>query len=72
MQNPIPVAEFGNRTQAQMLINLLDGYGIESWISADDLGGVGPGQSFIRGVKVMVYPEDFSKAREIVESTESS
>jgi hypothetical protein len=72
MQNPIPIAEFSNRTQAEMLIQLLESFGIESWISADDLGGVGPAQSFIRGVKVMVYPEDYAKAREIVESTKSS
>jgi len=68
MDKAAVVAEFGNRTQAQALINLLDSFGIEAWISADDLGGIGPGQSFVGGVRVVVYSEDFEKAKQIIDS----
>ncbi len=66
MKGLIPVAEFDNRTQAEMMTNLLESFEISCWIIADDLGGVGPGQSFVTGVKVAVLPEDYEKARQIV------
>jgi len=32
--------------------NLLESFGVPSQIVADDLGGIGPGLSFLHGVKV--------------------
>ena len=66
MDNPVVIAEFDNRMQAEIAVNLLHGFGIASRVWADDLGGVGPGQSFLRGVKVVVDSGDSQKAEQIL------
>jgi hypothetical protein len=66
MDNPVEAAVFGNRVQAEFSANLLRNYGIECMVWSDDLGGVGPGQSFIQGVRIVVDASDLDKAREIL------
>lgn len=66
MDEPMMVAEFDNRLQAETTANLLQSYGIDCKIWADDLGGMGPGQSFLQGVKVFVDAGDLEWAREIL------
>jgi hypothetical protein len=66
MDNPTVVAEFDNRMQAEITVNMLEGFGIHAQIWADDLGGVGPGQSFVHGVKVLVEAEDAERAGEVL------
>lgn len=61
MNRPVVVGELDNRLQAESVVNLLAGFGVDGWIVADDLGGIGPGQSFVRGVE---------RAREILGSEE--
>ena len=66
MEKPKVAAEFDNRMQAEIAINLLNGHGVYSQLWADDLGGIGPGQSFIHGVKVLVEEEDLTRAKQIL------
>jgi predicted Fe-Mo cluster-binding NifX family protein len=51
-----------------MAAGLLESEGIEAMIMADDAGGTYPMLQFIRGVKLMVAPEDKARAREILEA----
>jgi hypothetical protein len=57
---------FYNRIEAEMAAGLLESEGIESMIMADDAGGTYPMLQFIRGVKLLVAPEDEAQAREIL------
>ena len=66
MDNETIVAEFDNRMRAEIAVNLLESFGVDSHIWADDLGGIGPGQSFVRGVKILVEAGDADKAKEIL------
>ena len=67
MDDPVELACYANHNEAMMLQGMLKGYEIESRISSDDGGGVIPGQTLIRGVKVLVAREDLEKARYILE-----
>jgi len=57
---------FYNRIEAEMAQGILESEGIESMIMADDAGGTYPMLQFIRGVKLMVAPEDKPRAQEIL------
>jgi predicted Fe-Mo cluster-binding NifX family protein len=57
---------FPNRIEAEMAAGLLESEGIEVMIMADDAGGAYPMLQFIRGVKLMVAPEDKARAQEIL------
>ena len=72
MKNRVVLAEYGNHSQAELTANLLDEYGIECLIWSDDCGGVSPGQSFVRGVKVYVDEVDLARARDIIRDTVES
>ena len=69
MSSRVVVGEFNNRLQAETTVNLLTSFGVRSWIVADDLGGIGPGQSFLHGVKVVVEADDAERAREVLDSS---
>ncbi len=66
MTQEIIIADFGSRLQAELTVELLKSFGIESRIIADDCGGIAPGQSFVRGVKVTVSEKDAAAAAEII------
>jgi predicted Fe-Mo cluster-binding NifX family protein len=57
---------FPNRIEAEMAAGLLESEGIEAMVMADDAGGAYPMLQFIRGVKLMVAPEDKARAQEIL------
>jgi hypothetical protein len=59
-------AEYMNRTQAEMAKTALDARGIPSFIRGDDLGGQGPGQSFVNRVQVLVDAENLDTARALL------
>ena len=54
------------RHEAQLAHSVLDAFGIASMISADDLGGEGPGVDLDEGVRLMVRAEDVERAREVL------
>ena len=66
MEKPTVVAEFDNRLQAETTAQLVGSFGIDCVLSADDLGGMGPGQAFVGGVKVLVDAADVEKARQVL------
>ncbi|HEX9883093.1 MAG TPA: DUF2007 domain-containing protein, partial [Desulfobaccales bacterium] len=51
---------------AEMAAGLLESEGIEALVMADDAGGAYPMLQFIRGVRLLVAPEDEARAREIL------
>jgi hypothetical protein len=60
------IADFSNHTEADLAKGLLESYGIKSIISSDDCGGIAGGQTFIRGVQLIVSKDDLKKAKEIL------
>lgn len=66
MNETIVLAEYTSRLEADMAANMLAGYDIPSRIEGDDLGGLGPAQSLIDGVRLIVNSRDEAQAREIL------
>jgi predicted Fe-Mo cluster-binding NifX family protein len=68
LDNAVVLETFYNRIEAEIAAGLLESEGIETMVMADDAGGTYPMLQFIRGVKLMVAPEDKARAREILEA----
>jgi predicted Fe-Mo cluster-binding NifX family protein len=66
LDDAVVLETFLNRIEAEMAAGLLESEGIEVMIMADDAGGAYPMLQFIRGVKLMVAPEDKARAQEIL------
>lgn len=60
------IAEYGNHPEAELAGQLLESNGIQSITHSDDCGGVAGGQTFIRGVQVLVHRVDLKRAKEIL------
>ena len=60
------VCEYGTRPEAEMAGQILESNGIGAVILSDDCGGVAGGQTFIRGVRVLVKKRDLKKAKELL------
>lgn len=60
------IAECGNHPEAELAGKLLESNGIQSITHSDDCGGVAGGQTFIRGVQLLVRRQDLKKAKEIL------
>jgi hypothetical protein len=60
------IAEYGNHPEAELAAQLLDSNGIQSYTHSDDCGGVAGGQTFIRGVRLLVHRVDLKRAKEIL------
>ena len=68
MQGLVKIASFGSRTEGEMVVELLRNEGIDAMLEVDDAGGLRPDVPMgMGGAKVLVRPEDESRAREIVE-----
>ena len=70
MESAVVIATFPNRTLAALAASLLESEDIEAFILADDAGGAYPMLQFLRGVRLLVAPEDEPRAREILEAAE--
>jgi hypothetical protein len=70
LDDAVVIETFPNRVLAQMAASLLEAEGIEALILADDAGGLYPPLQFIRGVKLLVAPEDEDLAREILDAAQ--
>lgn len=62
----VVVEKFSNRLEAEMAAGLLEAEGIQAFVSADDAGGTYPPLQYVRGVQLIVFPEDEIRAREIL------
>lgn len=66
MDDIILVMEFNNHAEAEMAKERLESYGINSIIHSDDCGGMAGGQTFIRGVQLLVSKNDIVTAKKIL------
>src|SRR4030066_154493 len=71
LDDSIVLETFSNRIEAEMAAGLLESEGIEAMVLADDAGGTYPMLQFIRGVRLLVAPEDEAQAREILKAMET-
>jgi hypothetical protein len=62
----VVVEKFSTRFEAEMAAGLLEAEGIQTFVSADDAGGAYPPLQYVRGVLLIVFQEDESRAREIL------
>ncbi len=62
----VVVEKFTSRMEAEMAAGLLEGEGIQAFVSADDAGGAYPPLQYLRGVELIVFSEDEYRAREIL------
>ena|SRR5215475_5107652 len=61
----VTVADFSNRIDAEIALSALEASGIESFVSADDAGGVQPGL-WMKGVRLLVRDDDVERALDIL------
>jgi hypothetical protein len=66
LDDAVVLETFPNRMMAEMAAGVLESEGIEVMVMADDAGGAYPMLQFIRGVRLLVAPEDQYRAREIL------
>ena len=66
MNNLIVITSFTNHSEAEMAKELLMTNEIPSILQADDVGGLGLGQTFIKGVKLLVNESDIDNAKKIL------
>jgi hypothetical protein len=63
------VALVTSRFEADVIVGLLENYGVRAAVSADDAGGAEP-QLQLQGVRVLVAPADADAARQIMAAAE--
>ena len=64
----VVVDTFTFRRQAEVAHSVLEAFGIESMISADDLGGEGVGADLDEGLRLLERAEDLDRARDALKS----
>jgi len=69
-QSPVPVAECPSEAEAAITMAVLGSYGIDAVVSRDNAGGMQPGLTFGRGVRVLVAAEDAAEARRVLAENE--
>lgn len=62
---PVAVAVVTSRTEADLIVGLLQAHGVPAAVSADDAGGTEP-QLQADGVRVLVAPADEAVARQLL------
>ncbi len=66
LDDAVIIETFRSRLEAEMAAAFLEAEGIEVLILADDAGGAYPMLQFLRGVRLLVAPEDEARAKEIL------
>jgi len=64
--NTVVLEKFSTRLEAEMAAGLLEAEGIQAFVSADDAGGTYPPLQYLRGVRLIIFLEDETRAREIL------
>jgi len=62
----VVLEKFSTRLEAELAAGLLESEGIMAFVSADDAGGTYPPLQFVRGVRLIVSPDDEARARGIL------
>ena len=68
MNKPKAIAEYTYRHEAEFAKQKLNAEGIECMIQSDDIGGVSPALSYVRGVKLLVDEADAERAKAVLET----
>jgi hypothetical protein len=68
LDDAVVLETFPNRVVAELAAGLLMSEGIECLVLADDAGGAYPMLQFVRGVRLLVAPEDRYRAQEILQA----
>lgn len=66
MDEPTIVARPGSAVEAQLIAGMLESFGIEAVVSADDAGGNEPQFQLTAGVRVLVARADAPQARTLI------
>ncbi len=66
----VPVADVNSRTEAALIVGLLESHGVPAFASTDDAGGQEPQWQLSGGVRVLVAPSDADVARQLLEAAE--
>lgn len=61
------VETYGTELEAEMALGQLQALGISGILEMDDAGGMAPQLDAVRGIHVLVYPEDAAHARAILQ-----
>ena len=69
MAQLVTAHECSNRTEADIVQQLLAANGLYAIVSADDSGGTQPYLNFMLGARVLVQEEDLARALEIIRET---
>jgi hypothetical protein len=70
-ENIVAIRTFINEFEAERAKGILEAEGIECCVSSDDIGGMGPPQQLIEGIKLLVLEEDVKRAKEILDAYDS-
>jgi hypothetical protein len=71
MADPIVLRELSSRNDAEILREVLESSGIQSFIVADDCGAEGPPLQFSSGARLMVAAEDAAEAEAVLAAGEA-
>ena len=61
------VWEYSNHVEAEIAKGLLESQWIDAVVFSDDCGGMAGGQTFVRGVTLMVASGDMERAKRILQ-----
>lgn len=64
--DPVCVAEVGNRVEAELMTGFLRSHGVNAQLSADDAGGTDPIYQMAFGVRVLVARGQADEARRLL------
>jgi putative signal transducing protein len=67
----VVVAQVSSTVEAQIIVGLLESYGIAAATSSDDAGGQEPQWQLTQGVRVLVAPDDEPRARQVIDDAET-
>lgn len=68
---PVVAATYTNPYEAELALTVLESEGIAAALQSDDVGGLHPQLSLVRGVRLMVRQEDLSAARTVLDELSS-
>ena len=66
----VPVAVVNSRTEAALVVGLLESHGVPAFASTDDAGGQEPQWQLSAGIRVLVALADATIARQLLEAAE--
>jgi hypothetical protein len=68
MTGAVVLRRFHYRHEAEVARSVLDGHGIEAWVTSDDCGAVDPALGFVRGACLVVAEEHAARAAELLDA----